>query len=99
MIKSLLGQERFEHLDKDILKELIKPIAKKYGATTGQLALAWVFSQPGVCAIAGARDVNQVLMNAKSATLKISNTDLDHINEIGIIVTGHLDERPVMWQW
>lgn len=93
----LFKHEHYERALKAV--EQLKPIAQKYGVSTGQLALAWVFTQPGVCAIAGARNANQVLMNAESTNLIISDTDLFQISEIGKFVTDHLDERPVMWQW
>ena len=40
------------------------PIADELDVTLGQLALAWVTSHPGICAIAGARSARQATINA-----------------------------------
>jgi len=79
--------------------EQLRPLAKERGITLGQLALAWVINQPGVCAIAGARNADQATQNAAAATVALSETELEDIDRIGRIVTEHLDDDPVMWQW
>jgi len=73
------------------------PIAEKNAASLAQLALAWVISHFGTCAIAGARNADQVLENARAADLILSENDLARMDEIGRIVTDYLDEDPVMW--
>ncbi len=56
--------------------EELKPIAEKYGATLGQLALAWVLSHPNSAAIAGARNAEQVRQNAAAAQFELESEDL-----------------------
>ena len=75
----------------------LKPIAEKYGATLGQLALAWVLSHPNSTAIAGARNAEQVRQNAAAADIEIEAEDLTEMDRISKTVTDHLDDNPVMW--
>ncbi|UCD90724.1 MAG: aldo/keto reductase [Desulfobacterales bacterium] len=75
------------------------PIANANNITLGQLALAWIISQEGVCAIAGARNAEQSTQNAETASIHLSGHDLAEINRIGKMVTDHLDDDPVMWDW
>lgn len=75
----------------------LKPIAEKYGATLGQLALAWVLSHPNNAAIAGARNAEQVQQNAAAAAIEIEAEDLEEMDRISKTVTDHLDDNPVMW--
>ncbi len=77
----------------------LQPIADRYGATLGQLALAWVMAQPGTCAIAGARNADQAAQNAAAARIVLSPEDLAVMDRIGRQVTDHLDDDPVMWNW
>ncbi len=77
----------------------LQPIADRYGATLGQLALAWVMAQPSTCAIAGARNADQAAQNAAAARIAISTEDLAAMDRIGRQVTDHLDDDPVMWKW
>lgn len=75
------------------------PIANANNITLGQLALAWIISQEGVCAIAGARNAEQSTQNAEAASIHLSDKDLAEINRIGRMVTDNLDDDPVMWDW
>jgi aryl-alcohol dehydrogenase-like predicted oxidoreductase len=59
--------------------------------------LAWVISHAGTCAIAGARNADQVVQNTRAADLILSENDLARMDEIGGLVTDYLDENPVMW--
>jgi len=79
--------------------EQLRPLAAEKGITLGQLALAWVSHQPGVCAIVGARNAGQASENAAAADVLLSPTDLDRIDRIGRTVTDYLDADPVMWKW
>jgi aryl-alcohol dehydrogenase-like predicted oxidoreductase len=65
----------------------------------GQLALAWIVSQPGICAIAGARSAEQAAQNAGAGNLRLSEEDLSAMDEIGKTVTDPLDDDPLMWKW
>ena len=75
------------------------PIANANNITLGQLALAWIISQEGVCAIAGARNAEQATQNDQAGSIYLSDQDQADINKIGKMVTDHLDDDPVMWKW
>jgi aryl-alcohol dehydrogenase-like predicted oxidoreductase len=77
--------------------ERLKPIAARNGVTLGQLALAWVISHPGTCAIAGARSAEQAAENARSTSLALPAADLAEMDAIGRTVTDGLDGNPVQW--
>lgn len=78
----------------------LKPIAQKYGKTTGQLALAWLLAQPGVTSvIVGARNPEQVQGNIGAADFTIDEADLKEIDRIGRTVTDNLeDDQTNMWE-
>ena len=79
--------------------EQLRPLAEGRGITLGQMALAWVIHQPGVCALAGARNAEQAAQNAAAGKVILSADELGEIDRIGRTVTDHLDKDPVMWQW
>lgn len=59
----------------------LRPIARFYGKTVGQLALAWVLQHSGIAAaIVGARTANQVAENIAGAGWHISAGDLSKID-------------------
>ena len=51
-------------------------IAERHGATTSQIALAWVLRQPGVIAIPKASNEKHVRDNARSIEIKLTEDDL-----------------------
>lgn len=79
--------------------EQLKPIAQKYGVTTGQLSLQWLLGQPGMTSvIVGARNVEQVQGNVACAGFKISDEDRAAIDAIGRTVTDKLPAgKTNMW--
>ncbi|AUC59918.1 L-fuco-beta-pyranose dehydrogenase [Cyanobacterium sp. HL-69] len=79
--------------------DLLKPMAKGYDCTLGQLAIAWLISQPQTHAIVGARNVEQVEQNVKAGDIKISDEDLQKISDIGKEVSKHFDDNPVLWNF
>jgi myo-inositol catabolism protein IolS len=79
--------------------EKLRPIAAANHITLGQLALAWLISRPGVCAIAGARNAEQSVQNAAAGNARLPAKDLAAVDSIGKIVTDPLDDDPVMWNW
>ncbi len=79
--------------------ERLRPIAGRNRFTLGQLALAWVISHPGVCAIAGARNAEQAAENARAAALSLSSADLAEMDAIGRTVSDALDDNPVQWNF
>ena len=93
----LFRQEHAERVQRAL--EELRPIAESRGITLGQLALAWVIAHPGTCAIAGARNAEQVLENAKAAEVRLTAPDLARMDEIGRRVTDCLDQDPVLWKF
>jgi len=79
--------------------EKLRPIAAANDITLGQLALAWLVSRPGVCAIAGARNAEQAAQNAAAGKVRLSEEDLAAVDKIGKTVTDPLDDDPLMWKW
>jgi aryl-alcohol dehydrogenase-like predicted oxidoreductase len=75
----------------------LRPMAEKKGITLGQLALAWVMAQPNTCAIAGARNEEQIRQSAAAAEVSLSPGDLEELDAIGRTVTDPLDDDPVQW--
>jgi len=78
--------------------ERLKPVAQRNGITLSQLALAWVVSHPGVCAIAGARSAAQA-RNAGAMKVTLPASDLAEMEAIGRTVTDRLDDNPVQWKF
>jgi myo-inositol catabolism protein IolS len=93
----LFQPENYERVQKAL--EKLRPIANANTITLGQLALAWMISRPGTCAIAGARNAEQAVQNAAATDVRLSEQDLAAIDEIGKTVTDPLDDDPVMWEW
>jgi aryl-alcohol dehydrogenase-like predicted oxidoreductase len=77
--------------------DALRPVAQRHGITLAQLALAWVISRPGVCAIAGARSTAQATENAGAMKTVLSASDLAEMEAIGRTVTERLDDNPVQW--
>jgi myo-inositol catabolism protein IolS len=77
----------------------LRPIAERHHCSLAQLALAWLIAQPQTAAIAGARYPEQAQDNAKAGKIQLSSDEITEIDAIGRIVTDHLDENPVMWNW
>lgn len=64
----------------------IKPLAEEKNASLGQLVLRWTLEQPGITiALAGARNAEQSIQNAKASDVKLNVEELDFIS-------GHLGE-------
>ena len=62
--------------------EKIKPIAAEHNCTLAQLVLRWTIERPGVTiALAGARNADQSVQNAKAINVKLSASELQFINE------------------
>ena len=93
----LFQPENYARVQKAL--EKLRPIAAANHITLGQLALAWVISQPGTCAIAGARNPEQAVQNAAAGNVRLSEEHLAAIDDIGKMVTDPLDDDPVMWEW
>jgi aryl-alcohol dehydrogenase-like predicted oxidoreductase len=77
----------------------LSTIADRHEVSLARIALAWVIAQPRTCAIAGARNAEQVLDNAKAVEVTLSSAELEEIDAIGRTVTDELDADPVMWEF
>ena len=65
------------------LLDKIKPIAEKHNASLGQLVLRWTIERPGITvALAGARNADQAVQNAKAIEINLSNEELAVINDL-----------------
>jgi len=63
--------------------ERIRPFAQKKNVSVGNLAVAWVLSNPAITsAIVGARNSEQVKENILSADIELSRNELDEIQNI-----------------
>jgi len=59
----------------------IKPLADEKGLTIGQLVLLWTIHQPGITiALAGARNEEQAVQNAKAADASLTRDEIASIN-------------------
>jgi len=73
--RKLLSPESAERTTRVV--DGLRGIARQAGATTAQVAIAWVLHQPGVTsAIAGSSDPDRVRTNAGAADVALSGTDL-----------------------
>lgn len=58
----------------------IKPLAEEKNASLSQLVLRWTIEQPGITiALAGARNAEQSIQNAKAINVKLSKEEIDFI--------------------
>ena len=87
----------YERAQQALLK--LRPIAERHHSSLGNLAIAWLIAQPQANAIVGARNAEQVASNAKASDIHLSPSELEEIDQIGRIVTDHIDDNPVMWNW
>ena len=77
----------------------LRPMALKRNVTLAQLALAWVLSHPETCAIAGARNAAQAVENVMASEVCLSDTELADMDAIGRLVTDHLQDSPLQWDF
>jgi aryl-alcohol dehydrogenase-like predicted oxidoreductase len=92
----LFQPENYVRVQKALAR--LQPLATDMRVSLAELALAWVISHPGTCAIAGARNADQATLNARAAEVSLSAGTLAQVDEIGRLVTDFLNEDPVMWQ-
>ena len=61
--------------------ETIEPLAVEKNATLSQLVLRWTSLQPGITVVlAGARNAEQAIVNAKAMEINLTAAELDFIN-------------------
>lgn len=64
----------------NIFLETLKPLAASKNVTLAQLVLRWTIEQPGITiALAGARNAEQAVQNAKAADVQLSKEELAFI--------------------
>ena len=62
--------------------DTLRPIAKKYKASVGQVVINWTLQQPGITsALVGARDKAQVLDNVRALDFSIIPEDMEVISK------------------
>jgi aryl-alcohol dehydrogenase-like predicted oxidoreductase len=67
--------------------DAMRPITDRFGISVSQLALAWVFHQPGVTsAIAGSRNPKHVRENAEAGDVTLDRETLQELE--GILEMG-----------
>ncbi|PRD47322.1 aldo/keto reductase [Sphingobacterium haloxyli] len=73
-----------DFIDKtNVLLEKIKPIAASKSASLGQLVLRWTIERQGITiALAGARNAQQALQNAKSIDIQLTVEEIETINQL-----------------
>lgn len=65
------------------LLDKIKPIAEQHNASLGQLVLRWTIERPGITiALAGARNAEQAVQNAKAIDIHLSKEELKTIDDL-----------------
>lgn len=77
------------HFQADFIKKTnellnkIKPIADEHNATLGQLVLRWTIARPGITiALAGARNAEQAVQNAKAMDINLSKEEIKTIDDL-----------------
>ncbi len=93
----LFKPENFQRVHQAL--DRLRPLAEENKISLGQLALAWIISHTGACAIAGARSADQAAQNAAASEVSLSDDDLARLDEIGRLVTDYLDDDPMMWKF
>jgi aryl-alcohol dehydrogenase-like predicted oxidoreductase len=62
--------------------DTLRPLAESKKATLGQLVLRWTVGQPGITiALAGARNAEQAIQNAKAMDISLSQEEVQFINK------------------
>ncbi|WP_370229444.1 aldo/keto reductase [Cognatishimia sp.] len=64
------------------LMQAVSAIAEEHGATPAQTVIAWTLQQPGITfSLCGARDASQAEENAAAARLRLSQQDINAIEQ------------------
>lgn len=64
------------------LLDALRPLAAEKKTTLAQLVLRWTIDQPGITiALAGARNAEQAVQNAKAADVQLSKEEIGFINK------------------
>ncbi len=80
-------QELIHYTDENIKRtndmlDKLRPLAGSKNASLAQLVLSWTIRQPGITiALAGARNAEQAVQNARAVTVKLTPPEISFINE------------------
>jgi len=67
----------------NLFLDKIKPLADEKGATLGQLVLRWTVEKPGITvALAGARNTEQAVQNARALNFDLSVDEFTYISDL-----------------
>jgi aryl-alcohol dehydrogenase-like predicted oxidoreductase len=72
----------------DPMQVVIRRIAEAHGATSAQVALAWVISHPNTLAIPGARTIEQLEENAAAVDLELTEEELVQLTVVSRAFAG-----------
>ena len=76
----------------EALVEHVAQLARRKGATTGQIALAWLLAQqPWIVPIPGTRRIERIRENAAAVTVGLSADELADLNALTTTVGVHGD--------
>lgn len=76
------------------LADQIKPIAAKYKAACGQIAINWLLEQEGICSvIIGGKTPEQIKQNLDSFSFTMDHSDLEYLDRI----SGEASARLPQW--
>jgi len=65
----------------NLMLDKLRPLAQSKGVTLAQLVLRWTIDQPGITiALAGARNVEQAIQNAKAVEIQLLKEEIEFIN-------------------
>lgn len=81
-----IDNPRFSVENRQRVREMLEgfqPIARSRNLTIPQLVIAWTVAQPGIThVLVGARNAQQAIENAKTGTVKLSNEELETMNDV-----------------
>lgn len=77
----------------------LQPYADKYNTSIGNIALNWLISQPNTHAIVGMRTAQQVQDTVKCLSFNLSASELQAIDKLSELVTRHMQQNEMQWNW
>jgi len=79
---------------------VVDEVADQIGATSSQVALAWVLQTDGItCPIVGISRFSQWEDNMKALEIRLSEEQYSRISEAGMRVWAHFSDDDTMWGW
>ena len=94
----LFNPDNFSAVQKILLE--IDSMAKQYGVTMSQVALAWLLQNPlKPIVIMGNSKLDQFKENIKASKLKLSESDVNRLSEISSAFSLKRDPHQSLWNW